>query len=52
VANHLPEAMELPDENINTLKNKLSSPLIGVVPALEPINVKKVADCLGAGFVR
>ena len=51
VANHLPEAMELPDENINTLKNKLSSPLIGVVPALEPVIVKKVADCLDAGFL-
>ena len=50
VANHLPQAMELPDENINTLKNKLSSPLIGVEPALEPVNVKTVALCLDAGF--
>jgi dethiobiotin synthetase len=52
VANHLPQAMELPDENINTLKNKLSSPLIGVVPAMEPVSVKTVARCLDTGFAR
>lgn len=46
VANTLPPEMNALDDNINTLKQKLSSPLLGVVPAFENISVKSVAHCL------
>lgn len=46
VANTLPPVMDALDDNINTLKQKLSSPLMGVVPAFDDISVKSVAHCL------
>jgi dethiobiotin synthetase len=46
VANTLPPAMDALDDNINTLKQKLSSPLLGVVPVFNHFTVKSVADCL------
>lgn len=46
VANTLPPAMDALDENINTLKQKLSSPLLGVVPVFNHFSVKSVAYCL------
>jgi dethiobiotin synthetase len=46
VANTLPPAMDALDENINTLKQKLSSPLLGVVPVFNNFSVKSVAYCL------
>ncbi len=46
VANTLPPVMDALDDNINTLKQKLSSPLLGVVPVFENISVKSVAHCL------
>lgn len=46
VANTLPPAMDALDENINTLKQKLSSPLLGVVPVFNNFSVKSVAHCL------
>ena len=46
VANHLPEAMEYSKENINTLKDMLSSPLLGTVPAFDVMCASAVAQCL------
>ena len=46
VANALPPTMDALDENINTLKQKLSSPLLGVVPVFNNFTVKSVAHCL------
>jgi dethiobiotin synthetase len=46
VANRLPPAMECAQENINTLKAKLSSPRFGTVPVLGEIDVKIVAQNL------
>ncbi|MBT8121464.1 MAG: dethiobiotin synthase [Gammaproteobacteria bacterium] len=46
VANALPPTMDALDENINTLKQKLSSPLLGVVPVFNNFSVKSVAHCL------
>lgn len=46
VANQLPPVMDEVDKNVNTLKNKLSFPLIGVVSALDPVSAKAVARCL------
>ncbi len=46
VANCLPPAMNRLDENINTLKDKLTSPQLGVVPPLEPLSVNTVAGAL------
>ncbi len=46
VANTLPPVMDAVDDNINTLKQKLSSPLLGVVPVFENISVKSVTHCL------
>ncbi len=46
VANTLPPAMDALDDNINTLKQKLSSPLLGVVPVFNNFSVKSVAHCL------
>jgi len=46
VANTLPPVMDVLDDNINTLKQKLSTPLMGVVPAFDGISVKSVAHCL------
>ena len=51
VANQLPAPMEELDENINTLKNHINSPLIGIVAPLEPVQVQAVADCLDYTFV-
>lgn len=46
VANCLPPPCAALDENINTLKSSISSPLLGIVPVLPAVNVKVVADCL------
>ena len=51
VANQLPPAMEMLDENINTLKNNINSPLIGTVPTLDPVSARTVAHCLDYTFV-
>jgi len=47
VANCLPSTqMEAAEENINSLKSRISAPLLGVVPALPRVSAKAVADCL------
>lgn len=46
VANCLPPVPEALDENINTLKTRLSVPLLGVVPGLEMPDVRAVAAAL------
>jgi dethiobiotin synthetase len=51
VANQLPPPMESMEANINTLKDKLSPPLMGVVPAFDGLDVKKVAHALDYTFV-
>lgn len=51
VANQLPPLMDSAEANINTLKNKLSSPLMGVVPAFDDLDVKTVAHALDDTFV-
>jgi dethiobiotin synthetase len=51
VANQLPPAMESAQANINTLKDKLSSPLMGVIPAFDDLDVNTVAHALDYTFV-
>ena len=51
VANLLPPRMEEAEANINTLKDRLSSPLIGVVPAMREPSVNTVAQALDYTFV-
>lgn len=51
IANCLPVPMSRRDENINTLKDKLSSPLLGIVPAMDPVSVKTMAQVLDYTFV-
>jgi len=46
VANRLPPCMDAVEANINTLKDKLSSPLLGIVPELETLDSKAVAQVL------
>jgi dethiobiotin synthetase len=46
VANQLPPPMEAAEDNINTLKDKLSSPLLGVVPVGATFDVNIVAHAL------
>lgn len=46
VANCLPPAPEAIDQNINALKTRLSAPLLGIVPALDVLDVRAVADVL------
>ena len=46
VANQLPPTMEALDANLNTLKEKLSSPLFGNVPVQDTPDVKTVARSL------
>ena len=46
VANCLPPPSAATNENINTLKSMISSPLLGIVPVLPVVNAKVVADCL------
>lgn len=43
VANCLPPSMARLEENINTLKAQLTSPLLGVVPPMDPVCVKTMA---------
>ena len=52
VANLLPPLMDHAQDNINTLKDMLSSPLLGVVPVLEEASVTSVAQCLDYTFVQ
>ena len=51
VANSLTERLEFAQENINTLKTMISSPLLGTVPWMEPVSVKTVAQQLDYTFV-
>ena len=51
VANQLPPRMESAQANINTLKDKLSSPLMGVIPTFDGLNVNTVAHALDYTFV-
>ncbi|MGB5261879.1 MAG: dethiobiotin synthase [Gammaproteobacteria bacterium] len=51
VANHIPPLMESAEANINTLKDKLSYPLMGIVPALDDLDVKTVAHAINYTFV-
>jgi len=46
VANLIPPRPEFAEENINTLKSMLSSPLVGVVPAISAIRADIVAENL------
>jgi len=46
VANLVPPLPEFAEENINTLKSMLSSPLVGVVPAIPAIRADIVAENL------
>ena len=46
MANQLPPAMDALEANVNTLKEKLTSPLIGIIPAFDKLDVKTVAQAL------
>jgi len=50
VANQLPPRMDSAQENINTLKDKLSSPLMGVIPAFDGLDVNTVAQSIDYTF--
>lgn len=52
VANQLPPRMESMEANVNTLKDKLSSPLMGIVPAFDSLDVRKVAHALDYTLVQ
>ncbi|MBT8117868.1 MAG: dethiobiotin synthase [Gammaproteobacteria bacterium] len=51
VANQLPPLMEEAEANINTLKDKLSFPLMGIVPAFDCLDVNTVANAIDHTFV-
>ena len=46
VANCLPPPCDVLEENINTLRSRISSPLLGIIPVLAETNAKIVSDCL------
>ncbi|HYQ71430.1 MAG TPA: dethiobiotin synthase [Gammaproteobacteria bacterium] len=50
VANRLPPVADATEENINTLKSRLSFPFLGVVPPLERLQPRRVAGCLSLPF--
>jgi len=46
VANRLPPGADYTEENINTLKSRLSFRFLGEVPAMDPVEPDRVARCL------
>jgi dethiobiotin synthetase len=46
VANLLPPVPEYAQENINTLKSRISAPLLGVLPEFQGVNARAVAENL------
>jgi dethiobiotin synthetase len=46
VANCLPPGTAFAEENINTLKSRLSFPFLGEVPVMEHVEPGRVAECL------
>ena len=46
VANQLPASHECAQENINSLKSRISSPLLGVLPVMKEVSAGIVADNL------
>jgi dethiobiotin synthetase len=46
VANQLPPVPGLAQENINTLKSRISAPLLGVLPGFQEVNARAVAENL------
>ncbi len=46
VANRLPPGADYAEENINTLKSRLSFRFLGEVPAMDPVEPGRVARCL------
>jgi dethiobiotin synthetase len=46
VANRLPPVCDCPEENINALKSRISSPLLGVLPELPEVGATAVAEYL------
>jgi dethiobiotin synthetase len=46
VANQLPPVPECAQENINTLKSRISAPLLGVLPEFQGVNARAVAENL------
>jgi dethiobiotin synthetase len=46
VANRLPPEPDCVEENINTLKSRLSAPLLGIVPALDTAGASEMAEHL------
>ncbi len=44
VANHVDPEFAFMEENLETLKRRMSMPLLGVVPALEKLDAKKIAQ--------
>jgi dethiobiotin synthetase len=52
VANCLPPVPEACAENVNALKTRISAPLLGVVPALERTDVRRVAAALDLSALR
>jgi len=52
VANCLPPATDAGEEIINTLKTRVSAPLLGIVPGLTGLDLKTVAAALRPGMER
>jgi dethiobiotin synthetase len=48
VANRLPPQPDCVEENIKTLKSRISAPLLGVVPALDAAGASEMADYIRA----
>ena len=46
VANRLPPVPDCPEENINALKSRISSPLLGVLPEMRAVSAMAVAENL------
>ena len=51
VANQLPTGMDALEDNLNTLKSKLSQPLFGIIPRQDVVDVNTVASALDYTFV-